>query len=216
MSSDVALTVGVLEGPARSGDGSTFRGVCSGHLSEVPERGTVFVFVRQPTIAFRPPENPHVPMIMVGAGTGVAPFRGFLQERESLRARGVPIATSLLFVGCRDREDDLLYADELKSYEADGVVRLITACSRVTGYPHRYVQHALQASADQVWDAMQHDAVVLVCGNASTMAPGVRAALTSVFRAKTGAGEADGAAWLAGLRANDRYLEDIWGETAVV
>jgi hypothetical protein len=48
------------------------------------------------------------------------------------------------------------------------------------------------------------------------MAPGVRAALTSVFRAKTGAGEADGAAWLAGLRANDRYLEDIWGETAVV
>jgi cytochrome P450/NADPH-cytochrome P450 reductase len=215
-SSDVALTVGVLEGPARSGDGSTFRGVCSGYLSEVPDRGTVFVFVRQPTIAFRPPENPHVPMIMVGAGTGVAPFRGFLQERESLRARGVPIATSLLFVGCRDREDDLLYADELKAYEADGVVRLITACSRVTGYPHRYVQHALEASADQVWDAMQHDAVVLVCGNASTMAPGVRAALTSVFRAKTGAGEADGAAWLAGLRANDRYLEDIWGETAVV
>ena len=56
-----------------------------------------------------------------------------------------------------------------------------------------------------------------MCGNASTMAPGVRGAtLTSVFFAKTGAGEADGAAWLAALRANDRYLEDIWGETAVV
>ena len=54
-------------------------------------------------------------MIMVGAGTGMAPFRGFLQERESLRARGVPIATSLLFLGCRDRDDDLLYADELKA-----------------------------------------------------------------------------------------------------
>ena len=215
-SSDVALTVGVLEGPARSGDGSTFRGVCSGHLRDVPERGTVFAFVRQPTIAFRPPENPHVPMIMVGAGTGMAPFRGFLQERESLRARGVPIATSLLFLGCRDREDDLLYADELKAYEADGVATLITACSRVEGYPHRYVQHALEASADQVWEAMQRDAVVLVCGNASTMAPGVRAALISVFRAKTGAGQADGEAWLAGLRTSNRYLEDIWGETAVV
>ncbi|HEY0813166.1 MAG TPA: cytochrome P450 [Pseudonocardia sp.] len=215
-SSDVALTVGVLEGPARSGDGSLFRGVCSGHLSNVPERGTVFAFVRQPSIAFRPPENPHVPMIMVGAGTGMAPFRGFLQERESLRARGVPIATSLLFLGCRDREDDLLYADELKAYEADGVTTVITACSRVEGYPHRYVQHALEASADQVWEAMQQDAVVLVCGNASTMAPGVRAALISVFRAKTGAGQADGEAWLAGLRTSDRYLEDIWGETAVV
>jgi cytochrome P450/NADPH-cytochrome P450 reductase len=216
MSSDAALTVGVLEAPARSGDGSTFHGVCSGHLSAVPERGTVFVFVRQPTIAFRPPENPHVPMIMVGAGTGMAPFRGFLQERESLRARGVPIATSLVFLGCRDSEDDLLYADELKAYEADGVATLITACSRVTGYPHRYVQHALAASADQVWEAMQRDAVVLVCGNASTMAPGVRAALISVFRAKTGAGEADGDAWLSGLRTRNRYLEDIWGETAVV
>ncbi|MBL8924811.1 MAG: cytochrome P450, partial [Pseudonocardia sp.] len=215
-SSDVALTVGVLEGPARSGDGSTYRGVCSGHLRDVPEGGTVFAFVRQPSIAFRPPENPHVPMIMVGAGTGMAPFRGFLQERESLRARGVPIATSLLFLGCRDRDDDLLYADELKAYEADGVATLITACSRITGYPHRYVQHALEASADQVWAAMQHDAVVFVCGNASTMAPGVRAALIAAFRAKTGAGEADGEAWLAGLRASNRYLEDIWGETAVV
>ncbi len=216
MSADVALTVGVLAGPARSGNGSAFRGVCSGHLSGVPERGTVFAFVRQPTIAFRPPENPHVPMIMVGAGTGMAPFRGFLQERESLRARGVPIATSLLFLGCRDREDDLLYADELKGYEADGVATLITACSRIAGYPHRYVQHALEASADQVWEAMQRDAVVLVCGNASTMAPGVRAALITVFRAKTGAGAADGEAWLAGLRTTNRYLEDIWGETAVV
>src|SRR3954454_2412523 len=216
MSTDVALTVGVVEGPARSGDGSTFRGVCSGHLSTVPERGTVFVFVRQPSIPFRPPANPHVPMIMVGAGTGMAPFRGFLQERESLRAKGVPIATSLLFLGCRDREDDLLYADELKAYEVNGVATLITACSRVKGYPHRYVQHALEASADQVWDAMQQDAVVLVCGNASTMAPGVRTALISVFRAKTGAGQADGEAWLAGLRTSNRYLEDIWGETAVV
>jgi cytochrome P450/NADPH-cytochrome P450 reductase len=216
MSTSAAVTVGVLEGPSRSGDGSTYRGVCSGHLSEVPDRGTVFTFIRQPSIAFRPPDNPHTPMIMVGAGTGMAPFRGFLQERASLRARGVPIATSLLFLGCRDPEDDLLYADELKGYEADGVATLITACSRVKDYPHRYVQHALEASADQVWEAMQQDAVVFVCGNASTMAPGVRAALVAVFRAKTGTGASDGEAWLAGLRTSNRYLEDIWGETAVV
>ncbi|MHC1562294.1 bifunctional cytochrome P450/NADPH--P450 reductase [Actinomycetospora sp. C-140] len=215
-SSDVALTVGVLEGPARAGDGTTYRGVCSGHLDDVPEGGTVFTFVRSPSIAFRPPENPHVPMIMVGAGTGMAPFRGFLQERESLRAKGVPIARSLLFLGCRDPEDDLLYADELAAFEKAGVATLYPAYSRVAGYPHRYVQHALEAAADDVWAAMQHDAVVYVCGNASTMAPGVRAALVAVFRAKTGAGEADGEAWLAGLRSSGRYLEDIWGDAAVV
>jgi cytochrome P450/NADPH-cytochrome P450 reductase len=215
VSSDVALTVGVLEGPARAGHGSTYRGICSGHLDDVPEGGTVFTFVRSPSITFRPPENPHVPMIMVGAGTGLAPFRGFLQDRESLRARGVPIARSLLFHGCRDPEDDLLYADELAAFEKEGVATLFPAYSRVSGYPHRYVQHALEASADQVWEAMQHDAVIYVCGNASTMAPGVRAALVAVFRAKTGTGQADAEAWLAGLRTSNRYLEDIWGETAV-
>ncbi|WP_433783660.1 bifunctional cytochrome P450/NADPH--P450 reductase [Actinomycetospora sp. CA-101289] len=215
-SSAVALTVGLLEGPARAGDGSTYRGVCSGHLAGVPEGGTVFTFVRSPSIAFRPPENPHVPMIMVGAGTGMAPFRGFLQEREALRAQGVPIARSLLFLGCRDPEDDLLYADELAAFEKAGVATLFPAYSRVAGAPYRYVQHALEGAADEVWAALQEEAVVYVCGNASTMAPGVRAALVAVFRAKTGAGASDGEAWLAGLRASHRYLEDIWGETAVV
>ena len=113
-------------------------------------------------------------------------------------------------------EDDLLYADELARYEKDGVARLVTACSRVTGYPHRYVQHALEVEADAVWELLQADAVVYVCGNAATMAPGVRAALTAVFRARTGPGEPVAEAWFAGLRAGGRYLEDIWGESAVV
>ncbi|MFC5139041.1 hypothetical protein ACFPK1_12435 [Actinomycetospora rhizophila] len=172
--------------------------------------------VRRPTIAFHPPENPHQPMIMIGAGTGMAPFRGFLRDRAALKAHGVPIAESLLVLGCRDPQDDLLYADELAGYEKDDVARLLTACSRVAGFPHRYVQHAIEASADEVWSLLQQDAAIYVCGNASTMAPGVRAALGAVFRAKTGAGEADADAWLAGLRSSGRYLEDIWGETAVV
>jgi cytochrome P450/NADPH-cytochrome P450 reductase len=212
---EASLTVGVLDEPARSGEGR-YQGTCSSHLAAVPEGGTVFCLVREPSIAFRPPENPHRPMIMVGAGTGMAPFRGFCQERAGLAARGVPIAESLLVLGCRDPEDDLLYADELARYEKDGVARIVTACSRVPGYPHRYVQDALEAETDAVWELLQADAVVYVCGNAATMAPGVRAALAAVFRAKTLAGEADAQAWFAGLRAGGRYLEDIWGESAVV
>jgi cytochrome P450/NADPH-cytochrome P450 reductase len=215
VSAEASLTVGVLDEPARSGEGR-YRGVCSHHLAETPEGGTVFVLVRQPTIAFRPPENPHIPMIMVGAGTGMAPFRGFLQDRGALGAQSVPIAESLVVLGCRDPQDDLLYADELARYEKEGVARLLTACSRVPGHPHRYVQHVLEAHADDVWDLLQHDAVVYVCGNASTMAPGVRAALAGIFRAETGASEADAEAWLTGLRSSGRYLEDIWGETTVL
>ncbi|MDL5155508.1 bifunctional cytochrome P450/NADPH--P450 reductase [Actinomycetospora termitidis] len=214
VSDEASLTVGVLDEPARSGEGR-YRGTCSTHLAAAPEGGTVFCLVREPSIAFRPPENPHRPMLMVGAGTGMAPFRGFLQDRGALAARGVPIAESLLVLGCRDPEDDLLYADELARYDKDGVARLVTACSRVPGH-HRYVQDALAAEADAVWALLQSDAVVYVCGNAATMAPGVRAALADVFRTRTGAGDADAEAWFAGLRAQGRYLEDIWGETAVV
>ena len=66
--------------------------------------------------------------------------------------------------------------------------------------------------ADEVWELLQHDAAVFVCGNAATMAPGVRSALMhDLPRQDVGAGEADAAAWLAGLRATDRFLEDIWG-----
>ena len=205
-----SITAGVLRAPARSGTG-TFTGVSSSYLAALPVGGTVFVFVRRPTIAFHPPENPHVPMIMVGAGTGVAPFRGFLQERAALASQGVPVAQSLLFFGCRNRESDLLYADELRDYEDRGLVRVENAFSRATDERCRYVQDALLDCADEVWDALRHDAVVFVCGNASTIAPGVRAALTQIFQARTSTGPADAAAWLAGLRATDRFVEDIWG-----
>ena len=212
---DAALTVGVLDEPARAGTG-TFRGVCSHHLRETPEGGTVFVLVREPTLPFRPPENPHRPMIMVGAGTGMAPFRGFLQDRAALQERGVPVGESLLLLGCRDPQDDLLYADELAVFEKAGLTRLLPAFSRVPDHPHRYVQHALAGAADDVWDLLDRDAVVYVCGNAATMAPGVRAALVAVFRDRTGADTTAGEAWLAGLRADGRYLEDIWGESAAL
>ena len=205
-----SITAGVLRAPARSGTG-TFTGVCSNHLATAPVDGTVFVFVRPPSIPFRPPENPHVAMIMVGAGTGLAPFRGFLQERAALRERGVPVATSLLFFGCRRSDLDLLYADELAAFEAQGIVRTETCLSAEPGAERRYVQQGMLDRADEVWDLLQHEAVVLVCGNASTIAPGVRASLTTIFRDRTGAGESDADAWLAGLRAGGRLVEDIWG-----
>jgi cytochrome P450/NADPH-cytochrome P450 reductase len=205
-----SITAGVLRGPARSGTG-TFTGVASGHLAALPVDGTVFVFVRKPTIAFRPPDNPHIPMIMIGAGTGVAPFRGFLQERAAQKAQGVPVAPSLLFFGCRNREVDLLYADELRGYQDQGLVRVENAFSRATDGPCRYVQDAMLDCADEVWELLRRDAAVFVCGNASTIAPGIRTALTRTFRDKTGAGEADAQAWLTGLRSTDRFVEDIWG-----
>ena len=104
----------------------------------------MYGFVRKPTIPFRPPDNPHLPMIMVGPGTGVAPFRGFLQERAALRQRGAPVGESMLFFGCRDPLQDFVYEDEMRGFEAAGVTRLFPAFSRQPDKPKTYVQQAIR------------------------------------------------------------------------
>ncbi|HET8915080.1 MAG TPA: cytochrome P450, partial [Propionibacteriaceae bacterium] len=207
------LTVGVLHGPSRSGDGY-FNGVASNHLASSMEGSTQFTFVRKPTIPFRPPANPHIPMIMVGAGTGMAPFRGFLQERAALAEKGVPVGRSILFYGCRNADHDMLYADELNAFETSGITRLEVAFSQEPGQPRTFVQHLIDREGDQVWDLIAAGAVIYVCGNANTMAPGVRAALMDIYRAKTNGSSDTADEWLKGLRDSDRYLEDIWGEMA--
>ena len=209
MADTCSITVGVLDGPARSGRGA-FRGVCSNYLAALPGDATLYGFVRKPTLPFHPPENPHVPMIMVGPGTGVAPFRGFLQERAALRQRDVPVGPSLLFFGCRDPLQDFLYEEELRGFEAAGITQLFPAFSREPGKPKTYVQQAIAKQGEEVWRLLQQEAVVFVCGEASRMAPAVRQAFVDLFRERTGAGAADSQAWLAGLVSSHRYLEDIW------
>jgi cytochrome P450/NADPH-cytochrome P450 reductase len=205
-----SITVGVLRAPARSGSG-TFSGVSSTHLAAAPVGGTAFVFVRRPSIPFRPPEDPLVPMIMVAAGTGLAPFRGFLQERAAQQDGGASIGPSLLFFGCRTPGVDQLYADELAGFERRGVVEVERCFSAAPGQDRRYAQQGLLDRGDDVWDLLGQGGVVLVCGNAGTIAPGVRTSLGTLFRHHTGAGESDADAWLAGLRADGRLVEDVWG-----
>ena len=205
-----SITTGVLRGPARSGIGE-FTGVCSTYLESNAPNSTVFAFVREPTIAFSPPDDPQLPMIMIGAGTGLAPFRGFLQERAAQQAAGTAVATSLLFFGCRTSEEDYLYQDELSRYEADGIVKVEAVFSREGDPKRRYVQDAIVERADEVWDLIENQrANIYVCGNANTLAPGVRTALIQVLRLKSPT-STDGNNWLAGLRADGRFLEDIWG-----
>jgi cytochrome P450/NADPH-cytochrome P450 reductase len=210
-----SITVVVLESAALSGRGK-FRGVCSNYLAAQPAEATVYAFVRKPTIPFHPPENPHLPMIMIGPGTGVAPFRGFLLERAALRKQGAPIGESLLFFGCRDPMQDFLYEDEMRAFEAGGVTKLVCAFSREPGKPKTYVQQAITANGDAVWGLLQKEASVFVCGEAARMAPDVRQAFVDLFCRRTGASAADGKAWLAGLVTSHRYLEDIWASSAPV
>jgi cytochrome P450/NADPH-cytochrome P450 reductase len=149
-------------------------------------------------------------MIMVGPGTGVAPFRGFLQQRAALKRKGVPVGEAILFFGCRDPLQDFLYEDELREFEAAGITRLYPALSREPSKPKSYVQQAIREHADDVWRLLQQEATIFVCGEASRMAPDVRQAFADIFRDRTGTSASDAQSWLTGLVSNQRYLEDIW------
>jgi cytochrome P450/NADPH-cytochrome P450 reductase len=107
----------------------------------------------------------------------------------------------------------LLYEDELHTFEAQGVTRLEVTFSRVEGQPKIYVQQLILKCQDEVWQLIEAGAVIYVCGDASKMAPDVRAAFATIYRAKTGAGEQQAEAWLNELSAQQRYLTDVWASS---
>lgn len=205
-----SITVGVVEGPARSGRGR-YHGVCSSYLAEQPEGGTVEGFVRPPSTPFAPPQDTTTPMVMVAAGTGLAPFRGFLQERAAMKhEQGKQVGPSLLFFGCRSPEQDFIYADELQRYASEGITKLECAFSRLDGQPKTYVQNVLKANREDVWASIQEGAVIYLCGDAGRMAPAVEEAFVELYRDETGAGEQEGEAWMKELKDSHRYVVDVW------
>jgi cytochrome P450/NADPH-cytochrome P450 reductase len=203
-----SVTVGVVEGPAASGRG-VYKGICSNYLANRRTGDTVYATVRETKAGFRLPDDPSVPIIMIGAGTGLAPFRGFLQERAARKANGAALGPAMLFFGCRHPDQDFLYADELKAFAADGIAELHTAFSRAEG-PKTYVQNLVAAQKDRVWRLIDQGAVIYVCGDGGKMEPDVKAALVAIYRERAGADAGAGQRWIDDLGARNRYVLDVW------
>jgi cytochrome P450/NADPH-cytochrome P450 reductase len=161
---------------------------------------------------FQPPEDTTMPIIMIGPGTGVAPFRGFLQERAARQARGDRLGTALLFFGCRHPEQDYLYRDELEAFAAQGVVTLYPAFSRLDGRTKTYVQDVIKEHADEVWQLIQEGAIIYISGDGGKMEPDVRGTLTALYQERAGASAQEAEAWQAELRDKHRYLADVWAK----
>jgi cytochrome P450 / NADPH-cytochrome P450 reductase len=203
-----SVTVGVVEGPAASGRG-IYKGICSNYLANRRAGDVIHATVRETKAGFRLPDDPSVPIVMIGPGTGLAPFRGFLQERAARKAKGAALGPAMLFFGCRHPDQDFLYADELKALAASGVTELFTAFSRAEG-PKTYVQHVLAAQKDKVWPLIEQGAIVYVCGDGSKMEPDVKAALVAIHREKSGSDAATAARWIEEMGAKNRYVLDVW------
>ena len=204
-----SVTVAVVEGPARSGRG-TYRGVCSHYLAGRAAGETVFATVRETRAGFRLPDDPATPLVMIGPGTGLAPFRGFLQERAHRRSGGAALGPAMLFFGCRRADEDFLYADELRRYAADGIVDLHVALSRAPDAPRVYVQDLIRRERDEVWRLIEAGATIYVCGDGGRMEPDVKRALVDLYCERAGATAAQGESWIADMGARNRYVLDVW------
>lgn len=200
---EVHLTIGVVRyarnGRARQGVASTF-------LAERLAPGAALKAFVQPAHGFRLPANGDTPVIMIGPGTGIAPFRAFLEERRATGATG----KNWLFFGDQREATDFLYRSEIEGFQADGTLtRLDLAFSR-DGAAKVYVQDRMRASGAEFWAWLQEGAHVYVCGDASRMARDVDAALRATVAEHGKMDEATAKAFVRRLTADKRYQRDVY------
>ncbi|MDZ4269402.1 MAG: flavodoxin domain-containing protein, partial [Mycobacterium sp.] len=200
---EVQLTVAVVR--YRGADGGPRGGVASTYLADLPDCTPVPVFLQR-SPHFRPPQDPQTPMIMVGPGTGIAPFRGFLQERRALGHTGA----NWLFFGDRHRAQNFYYQDDLQDMVDDGHLnRLDLAFSRDQA-KRVYVQHKMLDYGADVWRWLEDGAHFYVCGDATRMAKDVDDALTEIIRTHAGMSADAARDYKRELVAAKRYVRDVY------
>jgi sulfite reductase (NADPH) flavoprotein alpha-component len=185
--------------------GRARQGLCSTFLADrLPAGERARVFVHENT-NFRPPAG-DVPLIMIGPGTGIAPFRGFLHERAAIGAKG----RNWLFFGDQHAATDYLYREEIEAFYAGGLLtRLDLAWSR-DSTEKVYVQHRMMAAADEFWAWLNAGACICVCGDATRMAKDVDAALHRIIETAGGKTPDEAAACVKRLQAERRYQRDVY------
>lgn len=182
------------------------KGVASSFLAERADHMPIPVF---PSVAkhFHLPENPDTPIIMVGPGTGVAPFRAYLQERKAVGAKG----KNWLFFGSQHQHCDFAYRDEFEAFKKDGILnRLDCAWSR--DQPQKvYVQHRMKENAAEIWKWLDaEDAHFFVCGDARRMAKDVDATLRRIVQEQGGKNFEEANEYVEKLKSEKRYKRDVY------
>ncbi len=200
---EVHLTVGIVRYQSR---GRKRKGVCSTFLADRTGEGQkVSVFVHTSKI-FRLPESGDVPCIMIGPGTGIAPFRAFLEERQAEHAMG----RNWVFFGEQRRDRDFYYREEFETWQKDGLLnRFDTAFSR--DQDHKiYVQDRMMENAAEIYRWLEEGAQLYVCGDASRMAKDVDRALHSIIAQQSGNGKEGAEEYVLRLKKNKKYLRDVY------
>jgi sulfite reductase (NADPH) flavoprotein alpha-component len=185
--------------------GKQHGGVCSTFLADRAIAAKVPVFLQR-SPHFRPPSNPDTSMIMIGPGTGVAPFRAFLQERRAVAAKG----KNWLFFGEQHEASDFYYRDELQKMQQDGLLHSLSTAFSRDQKQKIYVQDRMQEHGRELWAWLQSGAHFYVCGDANRMAKDVDQALSGIVQKHGGLKPEAAAAYIRALTNDKRYVRDVY------
>ncbi|QPC69651.1 hypothetical protein HYE68_000403 [Fusarium pseudograminearum] len=234
----LSITVGVDKSPLQQDPSRVIRGITTNYLyalgnalngdtsqpavgSDAPSYALsgpgdalkghkVFACIRRSN--FKLPTLSSTPIIMIGAGTGLAPFRGFILERARLQAVGKPIGKMLLFFGCRSPDEDYLYHDELVevAQKLQGCLEIVTAFSRAKGEPKKYVQDRVEERKIQVCHLLQEGASIYFCGRAA-MARVAGNLVEESMKTQNNWTSDEARSWAESAKKGNKWLEDVWG-----
>uniref|UniRef100_A0A3B4CFS9 Nitric oxide synthase n=1 Tax=Pygocentrus nattereri TaxID=42514 RepID=A0A3B4CFS9_PYGNA len=209
---ELHLTVSVVNYHTQDGQGPLHHGVCSTWLNTLKEGQTVPCFIHGSS-GFHLPPDPTTPTILIGAGSGIAPFRSFWQQRfHDMKKTGLKESPMMLVFGCRDADTDHLYKEETFNMRENGILKSITpAYSRQSGHLKVYVQDVLKKQlSEEVWQALQNAGHVYVCGGMN-MARDIAHTLQEIVVSQLGVTLTEAGEYLERLKAEKRYHEDIFG-----
>ncbi|TKI21797.1 assimilatory sulfite reductase (NADPH) flavoprotein subunit [Bacillus pumilus] len=200
---EVHLTIGAVRYDAH---GRERQGVCSILCAERLEPGDTLPVYIQHNQNFKLPENPDAPIIMVGPGTGIAPFRSFMQEREEIGASG----KSWLFFGDQHFVTDFLYQTEWQKWLKDGVLTKMDVAFSRDSEEKVYVQHQMKKQSKELFEWLEQGAYVYVCGDEKHMAHDVHRTLLSIIQEEGAMSKEKAESYLANLQQQKRYQRDVY------
>ncbi|KAH7098692.1 fatty acid hydroxylase [Auriculariales sp. MPI-PUGE-AT-0066] len=207
----VTLTLAILRASSLANSQEIFEGVGSTYLNGLRQGDLIQVAVRQSNAAFHLPPDPHTPVVMFASGSGIAPMRGFIQERAMQKAAGHDVGKMLLFFGCRDPASDFLYRDsELAQWISEGIVEVRPAFSRASHQSAgcKYVQDRIWHDRLDVKHAFDDGAKLFTCGSMKAAA-GIRVVMIKIFDESGSDVHPPEGTW-AKIQ-NERYAVDVFG-----